>query len=126
MASNPTKKYRTAYWILTAISFLLIFAPLISYTIYGFVVGEPAKKVTLAITLVAAILLTTLSIVLKFNIRSTIFILILGIYFCIDNILPLIIIISACTIADEFIITPLQKMYKNKLTINKEIDKRLK
>lgn len=124
-ASEATKNNRIAYWILTIVSWLLVFAPLIAYAIYGFIIGAPQEKATLGLTLIAAIFLTVISIIFKKQIRSTIFILIIGIYICIDNILPTILIISVCTIIDEFIITPLQKVYHNKLTINKEIDKRL-
>lgn len=124
-AGNITKESRTAYWILTVISWLLVLGPLLGYAIYGFCVGEPTQKVTLATTLMVAIVLTIISTLFKFHIRSTIFILILGIYMCIDEILPLIIILSVCTILDEFLISPLQKKYKNKTTINKEIDRRI-
>ena len=123
--SKITKDARIAYWVLTAISWLLVLGPLLGYAIYGFAVGEPTQKVTLATTLFVAIVLTVISMIFKFHIRSIIFIMILGIYLCIKDILPLIIVLSVCTILDEFIITPLQKKYKSKLTINKEIDERI-
>lgn len=122
--SETTKKYQTGYWICTVISWLLVLGPLICYAFYGFCNAEVEQKATLALTVIAAAFLTVLSMLMKFHIRSTMFILLLGIYVCIKNILPLIIIISICTILDEFVVTPLQKMYHNKLIINKEIDKR--
>lgn len=119
-----TEKYRTGYWVCTAISWLLVLGPLAAYAVYGFCNAEVAEKAALGLTVVAAVFLTVLSILLKFHIRSTMFILLLGIYVCIKNILPLIIIVSICTILDEFVVTPLKKMYHEKLVINKEIDKR--
>lgn len=123
--SDITKKYRAGYWIFTILSWLLTIGPLIVFTIMGFIQGEPSQKVTLGITVMVAIVCVILSILMKLHIRSTIFILILGIYVCLDNILPLILTICICTIVDEILIQPIQKMYKSKLTINKEIDKRI-
>ena len=49
---------------------------------------------------------------------------ILGIYVCIGNIIPLLFVMIATTGLDEFVFTPLYKRYNNKYIINKEIDKR--
>lgn len=119
-----TKRYRIKYWITTILSYLLMFGPLFYYLISAFCEGAPQQKITLGFTITAAILLTGLSLIFKKHIRSTIFILIMGIYTCLENILPLIVLISVCTIIDEFIVTPLRTMYHQKLIINKEIDKR--
>lgn len=122
--SDTTKKYRIKYWICTILSYLLTFGSLVYFVGYGFYHGETTEKITLGISAIAAIFLTVISAVFKFHIRSTIFILILGIYFCLDTILPTILTICACTILDEFVVSPLRKMYHQKLVINKEIDKR--
>lgn len=39
--------------------------------------------------------------------------------------MPLLLIVAVGTILDEFLLTPLHKHFKNKATINREIDKRL-
>lgn len=124
--SNVTKKYRIGYWICAVISWLLLFGPMLVFAGYGFYQGDVHEKATLGIAILIAVLLTVISIVFKFHIRSTMFILILGVYFCIENILPIIVTISVCTILDEFVFTPLQKHFHNKLVINKEIDKRMR
>ena len=56
--------------------------------------------------------------------RSTIWILLLGIYICLDNIMPVLLTIAIGTITDELILTPLHKKYKQLAIINSEIDKR--
>lgn len=123
--SNITKKYRRGYLILTIISWVLVFGPLAGYVVYGFISGETVKKLSLGITTMAAIGLTGFSVIFKKNIRSTIFIIILGIYIALREITALLIILSACTILDEFLVTPLQKSYREKMVINAEMDRRI-
>lgn len=123
--SNITKKYRRGYLILTIISWVLVLGPLVGYVVYGFISGETVKKLSLGITTMAAIGLTGFSVIFKKNIRSTIFIIILGIYIALREITALLIILSACTILDEFLVTPLQKSYRKKMVINAEMDRRI-
>lgn len=124
-SSKTTKKYRRAYWILTAISWALVLGPLIFYVIYGFITGGTVEKFSLGITTMAAIGLTAFSIVFKKHIRSTFFIILLGIYLAIREITVVLIILSVCTILDEFLIAPMQRSYREKLVINKQIDRRM-
>lgn len=111
--------------ITKAISIVLTIGPLLYFTITGFSIAEPAKRVILSFSAISAILLTLVSLVFKFRIRSTIFILMLGIHACIDNITGLIITMAAATLLDEILLTPMCKYCKEKYSINKEIDKRL-
>lgn len=122
--SNITKKYTNLYWLFRSISFLILVLPLIIYGVKGFIEGDVTEKFTLGMTISISAILVALNILFKYHIRSTIWIIVLGIYFCIDNIMPLLLCIAIGTILDEFIFTPLYKSYKNKATINKEIDKR--
>lgn len=123
--SAITKKYtRLAclFWLLT---FMCVYAPLISYAVAAFVNAEVEQKATLGITLVVAAILTAINVIAKYHIRSTLWIVLLGIYYCMKEIMPLLLIIAIGTILDEFVFTPLYKSYKNKARINREIDKRV-
>lgn len=124
-ASNVTKKYRRGYWITHILSICLIAVPLVVFCIIAFCEGDATEKFTLGCTATVAMLLTLVNVIFKYHIRSTIWIVMIGIYVCMQDIMPMIITIGACTIVDEFIVSPMCKSYKNKLTINKEIDKRL-
>lgn len=124
MKSDITKKYQRLSILFQCLSILVLVAPLAYYTILGFINGETTEKLTLGITFVIAAILFIVNVLFKYHIRSTIWILVLGIYFCIDNILPLLFMVAIGTILDEFVLTPLHKSYKNKCTINREIDKR--
>lgn len=123
--SNITRKYTNLYWLFRSISLLVLITPLIVYGIMGFIEGDVTEKFTLGMTISIAAILVALNILFKYHIRSTIWIVVLGIYFCIENIMPLLLCIAIGTILDEFIFTPLYKSYKSKATINKEIDKRI-
>ena len=69
--------------------------------------------------------MTVISIANKIVLKSRIWILMLGIYICLDTVLTPLIIIAVCQIVDELLITPLKKNFKSKKIINKEMDKRL-
>lgn len=122
--SDITKKYQRLSILFHAFSIIVLVAPLAYYTIVGFINGETTEKFTLGITFFTAVILLIINVLFKYHIRSTLWILVLGIYFCMDNILPLLFMVAIGTILDEFVLTPLYRSYKNKYTINKEIDKR--
>lgn len=106
-------------------SIIILIVPLFVYGIKGFIEGAVGEKFTLGITITIAAILVALNILFKYRIRSTIWIVVLGIYVAVDNILPLLLCVAIGTIVDEFILTPLAKHYKSKASINKEIDKRI-
>ena len=122
--SDITQKYKKRYKILTLLSIMLNLVPLAIYSVYGFIQGSIGEKVTLSITLIICIIFVAINLVFKYHIRSTIWILLLGIQICLKNITVLLIIIALLTILDEFIISPLSKKYKTKFVINNEIDER--
>lgn len=123
--SDITKKYKHLYLLFMCLSIIILIVPLIVYVIKGFIDGDVGEKFTLGITITIAAMLVALNILFKYHIRSTIWIVVLGIYVAVDNILPLLLCVAIGTIVDEFVLTPLAKHYKNKASINKEIDKRL-
>ena len=121
-----TKTYRFKYWMLFALSLLLNICPLAVYTIQALLQGQLVyQKVALTMTVFIVLIMTVISIVNKITLRSRLWIILIGLYLCLGEILTPLIIIAVCQIADEIIVHPLKGHYKNKLTISKEIDKRL-
>lgn len=121
-----TKKYKALYWVFSILSFVVIYIPVFVYVVKGYIEADlTTEKVGLTCTIMISIILVSINFIFKYHIRSTLWILLLGIYYCLDNILLMIILIAMGTIVDEFLLTPLKKSFKNKYTINKEIDKRL-
>ena len=119
-----TKKYKIKLNIWRLLSFTLTVLPVIIYTIMGFMDGTIGEKVSLGICVILALIFVLINIMFKYHIRSTLWVLLIGIYVCIDNIIPLLIIMAATTIIDEFVLVPLINKYKNKYIVNKEIDLR--
>ena len=124
--STVTKSYKNKRNLFRALSILITILPVLVFTVIGFVEGTITEKVSLGICLFLALLFVLINILFKHHIRSTIWILLIGIYVCVRNITPLLIIMAFSTAIDEFILDPLAKSYANKYKINKEIDKREK
>lgn len=121
---NKTIRLRRSKIILGIISLLLCYAPLLVALITGFSYSDnESGKVTLSICCTVALLLTLINIISKYSVRSTMWVLLLGAYSVLEDVMPYLIAIAICTIIDEFIITPLYKSVKNRYIINREIDK---
>ena len=123
--STITKKYRTLTIIFTILSFAATIGPLIVFFAIGFSKSDTGEKVVLTGAAIAAIILTLVSVLLKYRIRSTIFILLMALYSILNDISTCLLVISIGVILDEFLFTPLQKHFSGKYKINAEIDKRL-
>ena len=74
--------------------------------------------------MVVAIILTVINLLMKLSLRCIPWVVLIGIYICLKEITICLVVMAVCTIIDELIIAPLAKKYREKLTINKEIDKR--
>lgn len=122
--SDRTKKFKRLNILFTILGCLLTYGPLLAAIIVGFsnVSVTTEKKLYLGFCLSAAVILTIYSVMLKHHIRSTVWLVVLGIYFCIQSIEWLIISIAVCTVLDEFIVDPVKKKVRAKFVINKEID----
>lgn len=122
--SATTQNLKKKTLILHFTSWVLTFAPILIYLCIAMYKSNEITKPALAISITVAALFTFANLLLKYSIRSTVWILLIGIYVALKNITPLLIIIAVCTIMDEFIVHPLYKRYKERYHINKEIDKR--
>ena len=106
---EKTKHLRAGKIIMHIISIALCYVPLLVALITGFTYNDGAGKVTMSICCVFALLLTM-------------WIILIGIYTVLDDVMPYLIAIAICTVLDEFIVSPIYRSLKNKYIINKEID----
>ena len=121
-----TKKLKRKYIIATILSFLLNVCPLLVFTIIAFISGTAiVDRVTLSMTLLIVLIFTAVTFINKTVFRSKLWILLIGLWLCLDNILTPLIVFASCQVIDELIVTPLKNYYKNRYRINKEIDTRL-
>ena len=122
--TQKTKNYKKIYISLIFIQCLILILPLIIYTFIGFANGEVVQKLALGCSIFSALILVSINFLFKLSLRSSIWILLLGLYACIENLMPLLLIIAISTLIDELVLTPQIKKYKQKFIINKEIDNR--
>lgn len=121
-----TAKYRKLFWLFTILSLILNIAPLACYTVIGLVSADLViEKVALTTTVFIVLILSLVAFINKTTMRSRIWVILLGLYVCLDYILTPLIIIACTQVIDEWFIAPACKAFKNKLTINKQIDKRM-
>ena len=125
--STMTNKYKKLSILTFLLSAMCSLCPILIYVIKAFVDKDvqEVNKYTLGIMCSVALIVTIFNIVAKLHLRCIPWILLLGIYVCLEEITSLLVIMAITTIIDELVLTPLHKSFKNKYTINKEIDKRL-
>jgi hypothetical protein len=123
--SAITRKFRFWTAVCLILSLLLNVAPLAAYTIMGFVEADlVVEKVGLAATIFIVLIMTAIAWINKTTMRSRVWILLLGMYFCLHNFITPLIIVAICQVIDEWFISPLHKYCRERYVINKELDRR--
>ena len=79
--SDITKSYRTKYLICKLMSIVMLLGPLTYYLIVGMSVAEPTKRVILAFSTIAAILLTFV----RFNLACILVIKFCAVFICLKS-----------------------------------------
>lgn len=120
-----TRAYKFKMRITGLLSLLCAIGPLIAFIIIGIIQGEGQEKLVLSMTICAAIGLSAISAIRKIHLRSTVYVIMIGLWIALDRLLPFILTISICTILDEIIFAPLYKRFKEDYHTNKQIDKRI-
>jgi len=125
--SDITRRYKRLAFIFTVLSVLLLFLPLIIFGIKGCLDGtiELTNKLKLGLCFVSALALTVYGVKSRFKCRSITFVLLFGCYFVVKRIEIVVLVSGICCILEEFAVNPLAKYYRQKASINKEIDKRM-
>lgn len=126
--SSFTKKAIAKLWILRVLDLAFLLTPLAVYI--GIALGNEGatyQKISVVGTVSVALILTIFNLITKKALRSPIWIILIGLYFALkEALLPLIILLAASTILDEFVFVPLINRTKVEVTSNKEMDKREK
>ena len=123
--SSITKRYSRLSIFFLILSVLATLIPCGVYVAQGIMTSTLLiQKVVIVSTVFMAIVLTLICLVNKVVFRSKIWLLIISLFFVIDNFITMILIFAITQTIDEIVLQPLHKHYKNKAIINKEIDKR--
>lgn len=123
--SAITRKFRFWTAVCLILSLLLNVGPLAAYTIIGFAEADlVVEKVGLAATIFIVLIMSAIAWINKTTMRSRVWILLLGMYFCLHNFITPLIIVAICQVIDEWFISPLHHYCRERYVINKELDKR--
>ena len=125
MKSDRTKKYQRFMWIFKILSVFCFLVPFLTFAGVAFAEGV---LVTEAFAIAATVLVTgfisVICILNKVVMKSKIWIVLLTLFFILENFLPVLLTIAICQIVDEIIFTPLYNYTKAVYITNKEIDRR--
>lgn len=121
-----TKRTGLIYRWMCFLSALLTFGPLVTFAVIGFADGSvhPGNKIVLGATLLTVIIMTGIAIANKITLRSRLWIALIGLWACLDYILPILLIFAGCQIVDELIICPIKRYYGTQYSTNKTVDRR--
>lgn len=122
--SNVTKGYKKKYVFFKILSILLLFLPLAAFIVDAFIRGTATQKTTLGVGVTLSLIFTAANVIFKIAPRSGIWILIIALCVAIQKIQNVIYITGTCVLLEECITSKVEKYYKDKYKINKEIDDR--
>lgn len=113
------KKAKRNMIIFGILSFLITFVPIIIFYIKGWILGDAYSKMTLGITFTACLILSALSIIMKFKCRTLVWVMLLGVYVALGNIQSILVTLLICTAVDEFLLSPLYRHYRDEYKFRK-------
>ena len=124
--SERPKQLTVAAWFFTLFSLILTWGPIIIYTVMAYQTASASvtDKVALTSLLSVGVIMSIVCLINKYTLRCRTWLVLIGLWLCLDSVLGCILVIAITQCIDELIVQPIAKSYRNKLTINKEIDKR--
>lgn len=124
--SKRTKNLRVKAWVLTILSVVLSVGPLVLYSVKAFMNSQASTndKCILLSLISVGVVLSIVCIINKYTPRCRIWLILIGLYLCLDSILGTVLVIAITQVLDELLVGPMARRMRHKLLINKEIDKR--
>lgn len=120
-----TDKLKKAHVALTVTSVVLNLGPILLYTVVALVNGSAVhQKAALAATILATIMMTVVAWINKIALRSKTLVILIGLHVVLGHVIDVIVVLAACQVLDEMVVTPLRKSVGDKLTVNRELDRR--
>ena len=123
--SKITKRNIIARNVFWALSFLSNFGLIVGFFIYGLCCGAKETQYTLALVGLVGIVIAGISTILKYHWRTPLIIVIGGLYFAINQFAYVLLAVAIAIVLDEMIFTPCYRHFREKASINKEIDRRI-
>lgn len=126
--SKASKLSLGKLWACRILNWLLMLGPLMVAIVLGYgtcgETGNTAGAVALTGTIVVCLILMLVNVLMKHKLRCVIWIMVLGLYFALDNIMPLVLCFAGTSIIDDLVLSPLVEHYKIEYTSNRAMDRR--
>lgn len=121
-----TQKRKKNYQIANLLHLLLQLGPLVIFSILAVCSLEtPAEAVKVSAFFLMSIALSIVSVVRHKMSRSSLWLLLIAVYFALDYILVPLVVIAACQVADELFVRPIRDRLKEKYYNGKDIEEYL-
>lgn len=117
-----TSKYRRLYHLFFLLSIVATFGPCCFGVLMGFLNGSVVSKVSLGICGVTCLIIAAIAALNKYRPRCIPWLIFIGIYVCVKDVIPIVVAVSVGIIIDEFIFTPLTKHYKKRYEMERQGD----
>lgn len=130
MKSERTKQCKRLSILFLVLHILCLFGPLLYFIPYAYIVGEVGRKLALSLFLIVALCLSVVALISDAKTRggfakSIMWILVIGISICLQEVKVFVYIMAIVSIIDELVIVRLRAKYKDAYASNKEIDRRM-
>ena len=122
--SNLTRTYKRKARFYQIVSLLLLFLPVGIFIVVAFVKGTTTQKMSLGLGVTLSLIFTMANVIFKLAPRSGVWILIIALCVAVQKIQNVIYVTGTCVIIEEVVTSKLEKHYKEKFKINREIDSR--
>lgn len=125
-----TKQCKNRKNLFSILHLICLFGPFLYFIPYGYITGEVTQKICMSFSVILSMLFAVFSIIIDAKQRAglhrcILWILIIGVLFCLKEIQAFIWIMAITSIIDELVFTRLADYYKTALISNKELDRRL-
>ena len=130
MKSERTKQCKRLSVFFLILHILCLFGPLLYFIPYAYIVGEVGRKLALSLFLIVALCLSVVALISDAKTRgglakSIMWILVIGISICLQEVKVFVYIMAIVSIIDELVIVKLRAKYKDAYAANREIDRRM-
>lgn len=122
--SNLTRTYKRKARFYQILSILLLFVPVGVFVIIAFVKGTTTQKMSLGLGVTLSLIFTMANVIFKLAPRSGVWILIIALCVAVQKIQNVIYVTGTSVILEEVVTSRLEKYYRDKYKINREIDDR--
>lgn len=122
--SNKTREYKRKYRFYQIASILLLFLPVGIFIVIAFIKGTTTQKMSLGLGVMLSLIFTLANVIFKLAPRSGVWILIIALCVAVQKIQNVIYVTGTCVILEEVVTSRLEKYYREKYKINREIDDR--